>query len=130
MKLGPAVHDDRPVPCHRLTKRSTRNQQKTNPHFAGRNLDLVAGAENHQRAVSRLVADFQFLSGELLFDIHPEWRGGVSKTGAALENIGKTLAPRVEGKPFGRVRRQRDIEIGRIGVDAVDSPYIRDSRLQ
>ena len=57
----------------------------------------AACAKDHQCAVARLVADFHFLAGKLLFDIYAERGRGIAKAGTALKDIGKSLPACIKG---------------------------------
>jgi hypothetical protein len=78
------VHHDRPVPGDRLGDRPAGNQQETDAAFARLHRHLVAGAEDHERAVAALVADEMVLIAEAFLDENAERLGGVAERTRSL----------------------------------------------
>ena len=114
------VHHDRAVPGDRLADRGTRDEEEAHPLGAGRHRHLVARAELDQRAVAREVADVDLLPVDFLLEQDAAGRGGIGEAGGALEDIGEGRAAGVDPEAAPAHGRHGDVEILRLGGDAVD----------
>ena len=53
LQLRLSIHDDRPIPRHRLLQRLSRNQQKPNAILPRLNLNPISASKQHQRPIIR-----------------------------------------------------------------------------
>jgi sugar fermentation stimulation protein A len=114
-----SVHDDRAVPGDRLLERPARDQQEAHALVAGLHDDLVAAIEQHERAVARCVEHGAPLVDRPVSVSTPRLRG-VAERARTLEHVGEGVARRPRPAASCAAGRHRDVEIARIGGDAVD----------
>src|SRR5690606_12648409 len=79
-----------------------------------------AGIEHDERAVAGLVADEDLLVTETLLDEHAARLRRIAEGAGPGEDIGEGIAVGVDGEALALARRHADVEILRIGGDAVD----------
>src|SRR5215472_9914345 len=115
LELRARIHHDRPVPGHRLIDRLAGYQQEADATLAGLDLDLVAGVEQHERAVAHRLAHEQLFAVDLLFGENTERSRRRSKTAIALENVSEGMAFGFDLQLFAFAGRYHDVEIARVG---------------
>ena len=121
LQLGLRVHHDRPVPGDRLLDRLAGHQQEADALLAGLHRDLVAAVEHDERAVAGLLAHERPRRPPVdSFGQHAERRRGVAERAGAREDVGEGVAVDLHWEGLPLARRHRDVEVERIGGDALD----------
>src|SRR6185312_4892828 len=119
-QLGLRVHDDRAVPGDRFLDRLARYQQEADAFFAGLHRDLVAGIEQHERAVANRLAQQNFLAVDLLLAQHAKRLGRIRELAVTFEHISEGVTLDFHPQRLALSCRHEDVEITRIGGDAFD----------
>ena len=112
------VHHDRAVPRHRLLERLARDQEEPHAVVAGLHRDLVAAVEEHERAVVRPRGRLRVRPADA-FGRHRQRAGGVAELRVAREDIGERMPRGLDREGLPLARRDRHIEVDRVGRDPV-----------
>src|ERR1700722_1377709 len=120
LQLGLRVHHDRAVPGDRLLDRLAGHKNETNALVAGLHGDFVAGIEQHERTVAGLLAHQDLVHAVGFFGEHTEGLRGGAEIARALEHVGESLTLDLNLQRFTFARRHPDVEITRVGGDALD----------
>src|ERR1700676_1203153 len=117
------VHDDWTIPGNRLLQRLTGDQEESNPIVAGLYLQFVTAVKQHERAVIRLRRRHHFQPFHS-FSRHSKRAGCVTELSASRENVGEGVAGRLYRQCLSAARRHGDVQVHRIGCDAVDWTFL------
>ena len=88
--------------------------------FARLDDDLVAGVEHDQRTIADRVAHQHFLAADEFLAQRAERRRSAGEGRRTLEDVGEGLAVGLDRQRLALARRDIDVEIARVGGDAVD----------
>ena len=120
LQFGLRVHHDRAVPGDRLLDRLAGHEEEANALVAGLHRHFVAAVEDDERAVAGLLADQDLVGAVGLLGEHAEGLRGGAEVAGALEHIGESVALELDRKRLALARRHPDVEIARVGGDALD----------
>ena len=120
LQFGLRVHHDRAVPGDRLLDRLARHEEEANAFVAGLHRHFVAAVEDDERPVAGLLADQDLVGAVGLLGEHAEGLRGGAEVAGSLEHIGESVALQLDRKRLALARRHPDIEIARVGGDALD----------
>src|SRR5713101_7586722 len=109
------VHHDRSVPGDRLLDRLARDQQEADAFLAGLDRHLVAAVEQHQRPVSRPLADERRSLRIVLLGQNAQRFGRAGKRPRSLEHIGEGVPGGLHRKYLAPPGRDGNVEIARFG---------------
>src|SRR5580704_8717399 len=119
LQLGLRVHHDRPMPGDGLFDRFARHQKEANSLIAGLHRYLVAAVEQYERAIAGLIAHQSLIGAVGLLGEHAEWLRCRTEIARALEHVGERVAFQFDGQRFTHARRHGDVEVARVGGDAL-----------
>ena len=117
------VHHDGAVPGHRFLDGTAGHEEEADPRVARAHRHVVAGAEEHQRAVPGLLAG-QRGDGPVLLRQHAERFRRVAEGAAALEDVREGVAARVDGQPRDAPRGHGDVQVARLRRHALHRPRL------
>ena len=98
--------------------------RNANPFVTGLDGDLVAGVEQHERAVADFFPHENFVAVDLLFTEHADRLGRGAERAIAFKHIGKGVALDLDLERLAFASRDKNVEVPRIGGDAVDRPFL------
>ncbi len=121
LQLRLRVHDDWAIPRNGLLQGFPGHQQKANPILTRLHLNMISAVEENERAVVRL-SRRRYVRPAKALRRHRQRSGCVAKFSAARKYIRESMVRCLNRQDFSMPGWNRDINISRIGGDALHRP--------